>query len=383
MSPDKFSNEVLFKKIKLAREAAGFTLSEAANRVGFNHYQTLSAIEKGSRNITAHELSSMASLYGKSLDYFFEPDVSPEPPLLWRKVGDIPVKSVERRFLIFLENYTRLENLFGLKRRWKAVQKSYAKSDFAAEGFRLTEKLGVEISNMLGLGARPAANLLNILENDLRIKILHLPLENGVSGASVVDEKLGAGILINASETPWRRNFDLAHELFHIITWEVFSHQEVGDGIAKTRPEQYANSFASSLLLPKTALQDSLEEISNDGKIRISDIIQLAKEFGVSTEAILWRLVNLRITKKPRVEDIISSPEIREMDKSFRQGLYFRTKPEIFPPRYVYLAYKALTEGRISRGVFAEYMTIDRSEVDEYLKRQGFLERDYEKFASA
>ena len=126
-----------------------------------------------------------------------------------------------------------------------------------------------------------------------------------------------------------------------------------------------------------------MEEISNDGQIRISDIIQLAKEFGVSTEAILWRLVNLRIIKKPRVEDIISSPETREMDKSFRQGPYSKTKPEIFSPRYIYLAYKALSEGRISRGVFAEYMTIDRSEVDEYLKRQGFLERDYAKIASA
>ncbi len=149
---------------------------------------------------------AMVSLYGRSLDSFFEPDISPEPLLLWRKIGDIPVKSVERRFLTFLENYTKLENLFGLKRRWKAVQKSYAKWDFAADGFRLTEKLGVEMSTMLGLGARPASNLLNILENDLRIKILHLPLENGVSGASVVDERLGAGILINASEAPWRRS---------------------------------------------------------------------------------------------------------------------------------------------------------------------------------
>ena len=138
-----------------------------------------------------------------------------------------------------------------------------------------------------------------------------------------------------------------------------------------------------SALLPNASIKDSLEEISSDGQIMISDIIQLAKEFEVSTEAILWRLVNLRILKKTQVEDITSSPELREMDKSLRQGLYFKTRPELFPPRYVYLAYKALSEGRISRGVFAEYLTIDRSEVDEYLKGQGFLEHDYEKVASA
>jgi Zn-dependent peptidase ImmA (M78 family)/DNA-binding XRE family transcriptional regulator len=374
---------VLFKKLNRARVTAGLTLSEAANRLGFNNYQTLSAIEKGSRNITAHELSAMASLYGRSLDYFFESDISAEPLPLWRKVGATPIKSFERRFLIFLENYSKLEILFGLKRRWKAIQKSYAKADYAAEGFKLTEQLAVEISNMLGFGARPASNLLNVLENDLRIKILHLPLENGVSGASLVDERLGAGILINASEVPWRRNFDLAHELFHVITWEVFSHREVGDGTTKTRPEQFANSFASSLLLPKMAILDTLEEIRGDGQSRVSDIIQIAKEFEVSTEAILWRLVNLRIIKRSKAEDILSNPEIREIDKSLRQGLYSKTKPEMFPSRYVYLAYKALSEGRISRGVFSGYLMIDRSGIDEYLKNQGFLKCDDEKIASA
>ncbi|MBW1802062.1 MAG: ImmA/IrrE family metallo-endopeptidase [Deltaproteobacteria bacterium] len=383
MSHTNFSNEVLRNKIRVARGAAGFTLSDAARHLEFNNYQTLSAIEKGNRNITAHELSAMASLYGRTLEYFFESENQPEPVPLWRKVCDAPVKPIERKFLSFLENYSNLENLYGLKRKWKAVLKSYDKSDFAEDGFRLAEKLGTEMSNALGLGVRPSSNLLNVLENDLRIKILHLPLENGVSGASVLGNRLGAGILINASDAPWRRNFDLAHELFHIITWDVFSHHEVGDGTVKTRPEQYANAFASSLLLPKTALQGTLEEISNDSQIRMSDVIQLAKEFGVSTEAILWRLVNVNVLKRQKAEEIISSPEIRKMDKLLRKGLYFKNKPEMFSPRYIYLAYKALSDGKISRGVFAEYMAIDRFEVDEYLKKQGFLESNYAKIASA
>ena len=39
-------------------------------------------------------------------------------------------------------------------------------------------------------------------------------------------------------------------------------------------------------------------------------------------------------------------------------------------------------EGKISRGTFADYMKIDRSEVDDFLKDEGFMEEYYEKVAS-
>ncbi len=40
-------------------------------------------------------------------------------------------------------------------------------------------------------------------------------------------------------------------------------------------------------------------------------------------------------------------------------------------------------EGRISRGAFAEYMEIDRSEIDDYLSDAGYAVKNYEKIASA
>ena len=129
---------------------------------------------------------------------------------------------------------SRLEHLLGLKRRWKDIQKNYDRDDFFQNGFDQAERLGSETHIQLDLGSRPSLNLLNILENKLRFKILCLPLEDGVSGASLVDNELGAGILINVKDAPWRRNFDLAHELFHIITWNVFSLEEIGDGLTRT-----------------------------------------------------------------------------------------------------------------------------------------------------
>ncbi len=42
-----------------------------------------------------------------------------------------------------------------------------------------------------------------------------------------------------------------------------------------------------------------------------------------------------------------------------------------------------LMEGKISRGTFAEYLEIDRAEIDEYLEDAGFVEGNYGKIATA
>lgn len=374
---------ILDKRIVAAREAAGLSITEAAQKLGFKNYQTLSAIEKGARNINAHELIIIARLYGRSLDYFLESNAAADPLPLWRKTKKTDTNKVQRQFLSFLENYSNLEHLLGLKRRWKDVQKNYDRDDFSVNGFEQAEKLGAEIHSFLDLGSRPSLNLLNVLENKLRFKILHLPLGDGVSGASVVDNALGVGILINANDVPWRRNFDLAHELFHIITWNVFSPEEIGNGTTKTRPEQYADIFASSLLLPENHLREALKETATDNDIRIVDIIELAKEFGVSTEAILWRLVNLKVIKRPLASKVLETPNFRDLDRDMRQGLYSIERPPKFPSRFISLACRCLMEGKISRGAFAGYLEIDRTEIDGYLAAAGFGEENYAKIAAA
>lgn len=374
---------ILDKRIVTAREAAGFSITQAAQKLGFRNYQTLSAIEKGARSLSAHELIRMARLYGRKLDYFLDQDDTPDPILLWRKTRKIDTDNVQRQFLTFLENYSSLEQLLGLKRRWKDIQKNYDRDDFAQNGFEQADRLGSEIHNLLDLGLRPSLNLVNILENNLRFKILCLPLTEGVSGASVVDNALGAGILVNAKDAPWRRNFDLAHELFHIITWNVFSLEEIGDGRTTTRPEQYANIFASSLLLPEKHVRETLKETATDNEIRIVDIIELAKEFGVSSDAVLWRLVNLEIIKKTVAQKVLDNPKFRDLDRNMRQGLYGLEKTSKFPSRFISLACRCLMEGKISRGIFAEYLEIDRTDIDDYLSAAGFGKENYATIATA
>ncbi len=59
-------------------------------------------------------------------------------------------------------------------------------------------------------------------------------------------------------------------------------------------------------------------------------IIELAKEFGVSSEAVLWRLLNLKIIKKSQVDKILIDPDFRNLDRNLRRGLHAEQKPEKF-----------------------------------------------------
>jgi hypothetical protein len=112
-------------------------------------------------------------------------------------------------------------------------------------------------------------------------------------------------------------------------------------------------------------------------------MIELAKEFGVSTEAILWRLVDLNVLKKERVRQVIDDPRRKEVDRMSRQGMYSKSLVPKYPERFISLCCRCLLDGKISRGVFAKYLEIDRAEIDDCLAEFGFMETNYEEIASA
>ncbi len=382
MKAEQNKEKILLERLVAAREASGYNLKEASKELGFNNYQTLSDIEKGKRSINAHEFITIARLYRRDLLYFFDQDVQPDPRPLWRKSPETDVKKQERTFLEHLEHYTELERLLKIKTQVRRPLVNCERSDFDRHGYECASTCAQEVHRMLDLGSRPASRLRNILEHALRFRIFHLDLDSSISGACVVDKDLGVGILINRNDKPWRRNYDLAHELFHVLTWELFTHKEIGEG-RKTRPEQYADFFASCLLLPEVSLLEALREITVGDEIRIIDLIELALEFEVSMEAVLWRLVNLGKLKRKDVEAHLEDPEVRDLDRSLRQESQYEELPSLFPQRYVSLACRCLMDGRISRGLFAQYLSIERHEVDSFLKGKGFVEEHYEKIGVA
>jgi Zn-dependent peptidase ImmA (M78 family) len=117
-----------------------------------------------------------------------------------------------------------------------------------------------------------------------------------VSGMLVPAERR---IVTNSAEPLSRRRFTLAHELGHWIcqcleglTAPVYCRAEVVGLDATARAvEREANVFAAELLMPA-------ERVGEEWR-RATSAAELASCFGVSAEAMTWRLYSFGLVEKP------------------------------------------------------------------------------------
>jgi Zn-dependent peptidase ImmA (M78 family) len=229
-----------------------------------------------------------------------------------------------------------------------------------------------------------------MLEERFRIRIFYWPLGDAGSAASAVGD-FGYGIMINSDEAPWRRNFDLAHELFHLITWNVLPSRDISCGTVdltegaskKNRPEQYADCFASTLLLPEEHLRTALNNVSTEG--RVSDIelvVNLAIDFGVSVEALLWRLKTLRLLKRTQVSKILEADK-KTMLKYQRSVRKWDKELPGFTNRYVFMAVRCFQLGLVSKARLAQYLDTDLVDVEETVARYGYTLSEENAFEEA
>jgi Zn-dependent peptidase ImmA (M78 family)/transcriptional regulator with XRE-family HTH domain len=374
-------NKAIAYLLKKERDSLNYTLKHVSKKMGFSNYQTLSSIEAGERDIKAWELVKLAEIYGRKIDFFISGQTGiSQPKVLWRDPSKTEQTiEAERRFLLFCQNYKRLLELTKEDNTKLPISpfSSHDKIEFrSSRGFNYVVELSEECRRILNLGGRPAYSLSNILEQVLGILVLYMDLGSGGSGASTSGD-FGRAILINSSDSPWRRNYDLAHELFHLITWDIFSDEEIYSKSKKDKSEveQWANAFASAILLPAEEVRREFSKRLEGNKIAYISLIEIAREFKVSIEALLWRLVNLNLLKRKDVEKCIEEGEIKDIDKKMRIKDWEDEKPYL-SSRYIALAIKALQLGRISKAKFAEYVNKPFSEVSSFLKKYGYDENE-------
>ena len=138
------------------------------------------------------------------------------------------------------------------------------------------------------------ATVLEAAIRKLGTLILYVDPPPPISGAACQVPGANA-ILINRKEPEGRRHYDLAHELFHLLTWEQMppEHTETDTprGTRAKRIEQLADNFAAALLMPERALLPRWRE---RGEREIHKWLNsTASDFLVTAKALKWRLTNL------------------------------------------------------------------------------------------
>ena len=144
------------------------------------------------------------------------------------------------------------------------------------------------------LGEAPALRLAEVMERELGILVLTVDAPDGISGAACRLPELDA-VLIARHEVVGHRHFDLAHELFHILTWDTMppDHSEEARETGGNRVEQLANNFAAAVLMPVGALEGYggwSHLFEEELIVRLNSV---ADELHVTSSALRWRLIAL------------------------------------------------------------------------------------------
>ena len=357
---------VVSDRLKEARTSLKLPLSAVSRETGIG-LSSLSEFENSKREPSVSQLQSLARVYRRSLTFFVEEEALPREAVLWRERPSEKAEAIEHDFLELCQRYSDLERWCGdvISPELPDIQIQSGEFNFS-RATEVARKVGKE----LGLGDRPSFSLHQVLEDKCGIKIFHRDIEPTGTAASVRSGRYGWAVLLNSRSSKARRNFDLAHELFHLLTWDVFGHN-LGDQshAASSEEEKYANAFASHLLMPTDEMRGMVEKRERNGTIFLADVVDIAHQFQVSVEAAAWRIHTLyRLDQTKTEQSIKRLREMRPKDQTLPRQ---QDESSALPQRYQDLALRALQQGQMSTVRFAEYLGITVQEAMQQSQEGG------------
>lgn len=348
-------------RLTALRERHQMTQEQLAKALGFENRQTLSSIENGERRISPEEMVAAARVFEVGVDYFTDPfELAGEGHFSWRRrnaaIEDI--NRFERAAGRWIAAYRYLSKLRGtpVNSSLRRVALNHRSS------FEAAWAEGEAIAAAFKLGDPPAQHLADVVESQLDTLVLYVDAFDGISGAACQLEQLNA-VVINRSEVAGRRNFDLAHELFHLLTWEQMPPQHVEGtapneavGQRERRIEQLADNFAGALLMPTATIRSLLKaDPMPDGDPQRSVwLAASAQKLRVSGDALKWRLACMNILSQPEARRILPADD-------FFGRAEAPAAPSRFSKRFVDVIGWGIEEGHLSarRAATLLQMTLD------------------------
>ncbi len=294
-------------RLKVARERSRLTQQQLADALGLHHRQTVGSIESGERQLSATELVRAMEVLSVDLDYFTDPFLLVgEGQFSFRTSGDVEPQVLdrfERRAGKWIAMYRELSREQGHPPRWLGYKLNLS----TRSSFEDAEAAGEAAVELWELGDCPAARLRSVMEDRLQVLVLNVDMPHGVSGAASRVPTLDCA-LVNCQESEGRQNFDLAHELFHLVTWDALppKRMTVVDKRRRGkewRVEKLAENFAAALLMPAPVLKPAWDSEASTGDMHVR-INRIASQFSVSSQACKWRLFNLNLLSKRELDGI-------------------------------------------------------------------------------
>lgn len=307
MSVSKENSKIVIgTQLQKAREFVALSVEKVSDEIHVSA-QLIKEWEASVSQPGLQELEVLANLYGREIDYFLRE--TPDPPTgvkfrgkLGRSLEGLSkdTKMVLARFDELCRAAVEFEELLGKKREVKLCTFSPTTTASIAAA-RLREQYN--------LGDGPIEDLRVLLDN-AAIRIFEVPVPNDeLSGFSFWHQNYGPCILVHAKDSKGRRNFTLAHELAHLLYSHGSSACYIPSDVSEIhgRIERKANQFAAELLLPKAGLARDFEKRNLPPKPSEEQLHQMAIRWGVSVQALGYRLEDLGLVDVGLTNKIVES----------------------------------------------------------------------------
>jgi len=325
--------DIIAKRIKSARNLAGFSLRELSDRMeGVVSHNAIKKYEMGLMMPDSKVLLALANALNVKTDYFFRPyEVSIEN-IEFRKKSKLLVKeanSIKEKVTDSISNYIELEQFLNLTSIFINPLKDFVIS----KGEDIEIAVNILLNSWkLGLNALP--NVVELLE-DKEIKVIEIADNENFDGLSGWANNNIPVIVINKNFPVDRKRLTALHELGHLLL--VFN-----ENVEQKQKEKFCHRFAGAMLMPKETF---IQEVGLSRKdISIPELIAIKGTYGISMQAIMARAKDLGIITDERFlrfrfwlnKDVNRRKEIgfgeyvgKEQSTRFKQLLYRATSEEL------------------------------------------------------
>ena len=316
----------LGRRLRAARESRGLSQQAAADALDLPR-TAITQMEAANRAVSTLELSKLAQLYVYPAAAFLEEDAWSEDifvALLRVAPGlerDPATHEQVVRCVSLCREGVTLEAFLGGTRRSYAPSYETPLPRTSWEAVTQGEQTAVQERRRLGIGNAPIADVSELIASQ-GIWASGVEFPNEMSGMFLRHASIGFAILVNASHPRGRKRFSYAHEYAHALFDRNHNITVSTTGNSSELVERRANSFAAAFLMPSHGVHDALRglakglpsrqdqtvfDVATGGhvdshhrlparsqRINYKDIAMVARHFGASYQAALYRLKSLR-----------------------------------------------------------------------------------------
>jgi len=300
------SNIVIGAQIQKARKLLALSVKEVAEEIHVSP-QLINDWEMGVSQPGLRELEALANLYGREIDYFLRETPNPPTGVKFRGKPGESLQHLSRDTKIVL---ARFDELCRAAVEFEELLQKKREVSLATISARTTARTGAQgIRQQYDLENKPIPDLRALLEN-AGVRIFEIPIPNDeLSGFSFWHETYGPCILVHAKDVKGRRDFTLAHELAHLLYNHGSSACYIPSKISDVHEttELKANRFAVELLLPETGVVDDFKKRDLSRTSSERQLRPMAIKWGVSIQALGYRLEGLGLVNTGLTNKIIES----------------------------------------------------------------------------